>query len=106
MTPGQAVRNKRLQSGRAWPDLFIAEPKWPSKGLMNNPDYTCGLFIEIKKEGTKIFLKDGETLVADEHVREQAETLKKLRDRGYKAVFGIGFEECKKIIDEYLSSRV
>ena len=28
--------------------------------------------------------------------------LEKLRARGYKAEFGVGFEECKQIIDEYL----
>lgn len=28
--------------------------------------------------------------------------LEKLRARGYRAEFGVGFEGCKKIIDEYL----
>ena len=30
--------------------------------------------------------------------------LKKLRERGYKAEFAVGFEEAKHIIDEYLDS--
>ena len=28
--------------------------------------------------------------------------LEKLHVRGYRAEFGVGLEECKKIIDEYL----
>lgn len=32
MTMGQAVRHKKLQSGKAYPDLFIAEPRY-QKGI-------------------------------------------------------------------------
>ena len=38
----------------------------------------------------------------DKHIEEQAKMLEKLRTRGYKAEFGVGLEECKQIIDEYL----
>ena len=30
--------------------------------------------------------------------------LEKLRERGYRAEFGVGLDECKKIIDEHLRS--
>jgi hypothetical protein len=60
-----------------------------------------GLFIELKREGTRIFKKDG-ALVADEHIREQFDMLEQLRQRGYMAEFACGFDEAKKIIDEYL----
>jgi len=60
-----------------------------------------GLFIEIKKAGTRIFKKDG-TLVADQHIREQFDVLEQLRKRGYMAEFACGFDEAKKIIDGYL----
>lgn len=93
LTMGQAVRNKRLQSSRAWPDLFIPEPH----------DNYCGFFLELKKEGTHIYLKDGVTLIANEHVREQADVLRELSKRGYYAKFAIGFEEAKQHIDWYLS---
>ena len=61
LTPGQAVKHKRLHPFRGYPDFFIAE---------------------------------------------QAEMLDILDFRGYKAVFCVGFEETKKVIDEYLGRAV
>lgn len=92
MTIGQAVKHKNIQQGRAWPDLFIAEPK----------DKYCGLFIELKRDGEKLKKKNGEW--RDEHIREQAETLDILRVKGYAATFAIGFYAAKAIIDSYLST--
>lgn len=100
LTPGQAVKQKRLQGGRrAWPDMFIAEamPKMGYKGIM----IWYGLFLELKRSDVKIRKKNGD-LVANEHIREQAALLDELRKRGYKAEFACGFDEAKKIIDEYL----
>lgn len=65
----------------------------------------AGLMIELKREGTRIYKKNGE-LVADEHIREQARMLDELRERGYAAHFAIGFDQAKQIIDEYLGGRV
>jgi hypothetical protein len=93
MTIGQAGRHKRLQSGRAWPDLFVAEPR---------RDFS-GLFLELKREGTRVWLKDGKTLVADPHIREQAAVLQGLVDRGYFATFAVGFDEAKLVVDRYLA---
>lgn len=96
LTPGQAMRQKRIQGGRrAWPDMFIAEVR--SLG----DRYYHGLFIELKKAGTRIYRKDGR-LVSDAHIREQFDMLEQLRQRGYMAEFACGFDEAKKIIDEYL----
>lgn len=96
LTPGQAMRQKRLQGGRrSWPDMFIAEVR--SLG----DRYYHGLFIELKKAGTRIYRKDGR-LVSDAHIREQYDMLEQLRQRGYMAEFACGFDEAKKIIDEYL----
>lgn len=96
LTPGQAMRQKRLQGGRrSWPDMFIAEVR--SLG----DKYYHGLFIELKKAGTRIYRKDGR-LVANEHIHEQFDMLEQLRQRGYIAEFACGFDEAKKIIDEYL----
>ena len=96
----QARRQKRQNGGRrAWPDLFVAELIDDGFSKLHG-----GLFIELKKAGTRIFKKDG-TLVADQHIREQAEMLQRLRQRGYKAEFACGFDEAKKIIDEYLGGR-
>lgn len=93
-TPSHKARNLygRLNK-RAWPDLFIA-----GLGLQ---EY-LGLFIELKKEGTKLYLKDGVTMVANPHFREQAKVLDSLRAIGYKAEFACGFEQAKLLIDDYL----
>jgi hypothetical protein len=95
MSMGQAVRHKRLQSDRAWPDLFIAEPKY----VKADKEWYDGLFIELK--AVNIYRKDG-TLLSNPHIREQAEMLERLRQRGYAAHFAIGFDQARKIIDEYL----
>lgn len=98
LTMSQAVMQKRQNGGRrSWPDLFIAEPLV----RMNDLSYN-GLFIELKREGTRIFKKDG-TLVADEHIREQFDLLEELRRRGYSAEFACGFDEARKLIDDYLA---
>lgn len=100
---GQAKKHKRLQRFRGYPDLFIAKPKLQQSkdGL---PVYIHGLFLEIKKEGTKILKKDGE-YVADKHIREQAKMLQALERRGYRAMFAVGYEQAKQIIDEYIGRK-
>lgn len=62
-----------------------------------------GLYLELKKEGTRLRKKNGEW--ANDHIAEQADTLDKLRQRGYCAEFAVGFEKAKKIIDEYLGGK-
>ena len=104
LTPGQAVRQKRLNGGRrAWPDMFVAEPvprcidgSWKHEWH--------GLFLELKREGVRIYKKNGE-LVANQHIREQAEVLRQLRKRGYSAEFTRGFDAAKRLIDEYLGEK-
>ena len=96
MTPDQAAKHKKFQKSRAWPDLFIAcsdRDGWEIK--------ECGLFLELKAEGTKLYKKNGE-MVANKHYREQAEMLKKLRSEGYAAEFAIGYKDAIKQIHEYL----
>lgn len=91
LTIGQARKHKRLQQHRGYPDLFIAEPRGKYHGA----------YIELKKDGTRIFKKNG-TLVANEHIREQFDVLEQLRRKGYVAEFACGFDEAKEIIDNYL----
>lgn len=103
LRPYQAKEQSRLNAGRrAWPDMFIAETRiyFPSNAVGAREFH--GLFIELKKAGTKIFTKKG-TLVADEHIREQFDKLESLRRRGYKAEFACGLEEAKKLVDKYLA---
>lgn len=91
LTQGQALKQKRQNGGRrGWPDMFIAEPM---NGLH-------GLFIELKKAGTRLKKKDGTW--ASSHLEEQNEVLNALQKKGYAAYFAVGFEEAKDIIDDYL----
>lgn len=100
LTIGQAIRQKRLNGGRrSWPDMFIAEPRTVVKD--GDKYFYAGLFIELKRPGTRILTKRG-MLVANEHIREQFDMLELLRKSGYAAEFACGFDEAKKIIDEYL----
>lgn len=98
LTMGQAAQVKRMQGGkRAWPDLFIAEPRYSPR----DKEMYSGLFIELK--ATNIYKKDG-SLRKNDHLFEQSEMLTRLESRGYKAVFAVGFDRATAIIDEYLSS--
>lgn len=102
LTPGQAIRQKRQNGGqRGWPDIFIAQPTQRSSEY---PDayYKFGLFIELKKDGTRLRKKNGDW--ASEHISEQARILEMLRYRGYEAEFAVGFDEARLLIDGYLGS--
>ena len=96
LSMAQAGMNKAIQKQKGFPDLFIME-------VRNNfpePDYYNGLFIELKAEGTKLYKRDGDFV--SEHLFDQWLFMDKLSGKGYKCSFGIGFDECKMIIDNYL----
>jgi len=89
---GLAMKFKNLQCCRAYPDLFIAEPKGKF----------AGLYIEIKKDRDEYLRQDG-TIRQDKHIQEQLDVMTKLQAKGYLCNFGGGFRECREIIDEYLA---
>lgn len=94
----QAVMQKIQNGGRrAWPDMFIAEPQ------PHGRNWYHGLFIELKKEGTRLKKKNGEW--ASEHIAEQYDVLDRLRFRGYKAEFAVGWDEAVSLIDDYLGGK-
>lgn len=104
LTMNQAVIRKSLQSGKGWPDMFIA---WPTtiKKKDGTTKHYCGLFLELKKEGTTIYATKGPRkgkLVSNEHIQHQAAVLNSLNEAGYLALFGVGFDQCQKIIDGYM----
>lgn len=121
MTKGQAMKQKRQNGGRrGWPDMFIAEHcllkvterapfteiNYQSQAVTLNGDiawYAHGLFLELKKAGTRLKKKNGDW--ASSHIAEQADVLEQLRQRGYAAEFAVGFDEAKRIIDNYLGGR-
>ncbi len=102
-TPSHKARNLygRLNQ-RAWPDLFIAARRYYAPTETDGEHYG-GLFIELKREGTKVYRRDG-SLVSSEHIQEQDEALKGLRLKGYIAEFAVGFDEARQLIDEYLGN--
>lgn len=100
LTARQAAIQKR-QNGfrRGWPDLFIAQPV--PRCIDGNWNYEYyGLFIELKKDGTRIRKKD--KTWATDHIAEQAKVLAELADKGYMAGFAVGWEDAKEMIDDYL----
>lgn len=104
LTPGQSRIQYRQNGGRrGWPDMFIAEPRTIRRG-QDKYSY-AGLFIELKREGTRIYKKDGVSY-ATSHLADQAEVLVALNRAGYLAMFAVGFDQAKQIIDEYLGGPI
>ena len=91
LSKAAAGKDRAIQKSRGYPDLFIMEPRG---GF-------AGLFIEVKAAGVKISKRDG--TFASPHILKQTGYLLRLTQRGYSAEFGVGFDACKKLIDEYLS---
>jgi len=83
---GVARKNKAIHGkwNKGYPDLII---------LQATKKYG-GLFVELK--ATK-------TVHNSEHTRRQRAYHEVLRLQGYKAEFACGFEESKKMIDDYMS---
>ena len=92
MPMGLAVKVQKLNGyRRAWPDIFIAEPM----------GRYCGLFIEIKKDCSELYCKNGDMRKAA-HIVEQSEKLESLRKKGYCAEFCCGLDECICMVGSYL----
>ena len=91
LTQGQAKRNKALQHDKfKCPDLIIFAPSVQHHGL----------FIEFKaKSPYKI---DGVTLLKNEHIEAQWQSILDLRLRGYAADFAWTVEMAIQQIDNYM----
>jgi len=87
----QAGMNKAIQHSKGFPDLMILE-KRAGYG---------GLFVELKREGARLFKKNGEP--ATEHIGDQIVWINNLNKKGYATAFGLGFDGVKKLIDNYLN---
>ena len=87
-----AVKNKKLRSGRGYPDLFIIQKN----------KYYSGLYIEFKKESP--FRLDGK-LKTDKHLKEQVNYHKKLRNQGFKVEFIWTFDDAIKLIKDYMKNQ-
>ena len=92
---GQQQHLKYSKSSRGIPDLIIMHPAGGCHGLM----------IELKSDGVSIYRRDGE-LVADKHIREQADLLSHLRGIGYAAFFCIGVDAACECIELYIKNGI
>lgn len=83
---GQATRNKELHGifNRGYPDLFIAK-------CMNG---FGGLYVELKATNK---------LTKSKHTDEQSIIHQQLTLSGYKVAFTFGYDDTKRVIDEYLA---
>lgn len=104
LTKGQAIKQKRQNGGRrGWPDMFIAEPV--ARCVDGGWNMDCGyygLFLELKKAGTRLVKVRHPDEWENNHIAEQASVLRQLQSKGYCAEFAVGFEQAKQIIDHYL----
>ncbi len=90
---GQAKKLKAMRSVDCkLPDMLVFEPRGNYKGL----------FLELKREGEKVFQGNGEPYAG--HIAEQHRTLERLRMKGYRAEFAIGTKDAIAIIDNYMNS--
>lgn len=89
----QQIRANKLQSeiAKDWPDVFVAQP---------SGDY-AGLFLEFKAKSP--YLKDGVTLSSDKHIRAQAATMDRLRERGYFCAFVWEVSQAVNLTYKYLN---
>jgi hypothetical protein len=94
VTPGLAGQLSSLRSRNGFPDLILYEPRGKYYGL----------FLELKKEGTRLYKKNGQP--ADSHIADQLDCLLELRMRGYCVAFAVGFDNAKELIDSYLNGKL
>lgn len=87
----QAAMQKMFKSSRGYPDIFIAEPVGEYHGL----------FIELKRDGARVWLQNGK-LSTEKHIQEQAAMLNELNLKNYWALFAVGFDHAKGVVDWYL----
>lgn len=59
-----------------------------------------GFFLELKTEGYKLFNKQGE--LKTDHLKNQGECMKRLREEGYYAEFACGLDEAIYHLTKYL----
>lgn len=91
LTMPQASRNKAIQHKNfKTPDIIIFEARHEYNSL----------FIELKAKS--IFKKDGFTLLNNPHVLAQLETIKLLRQKGFRASIQWNFDAIIKEIRWYL----
>lgn len=88
-----AMEMHRQGNRKGWPDIFVAEAKGEYHGL----------FIELKKTGTKLYTKKGEPIKGSkDRIATQLAVLSHLEKKGYKAIMAFGFDEARKVLEDYM----
>jgi hypothetical protein len=104
LTMNQKIRNKAIQCENfACPDLLILHPNNRFNALfieikVNTPYNKNGTLkkqMVAKKNGTKY-----------DHLQRQNDTINQLNKLGYYATFGVGFDDCIRIIDSYMKNEI
>jgi hypothetical protein len=90
-TAFERFKFKVLGGAAGVPDLFFAVAKGPYHGL----------FLELKCEA--VYLKDGKTLKAGDHLAKQSSFMGRLKAAGYAATFACGLDEAIAVIDLYMN---
>lgn len=80
-----------LDPFRGWPDITI---------YLKRGEF-CGLMIEMKRENSGLYLKDG-SLSNSKHVQEQYEMHEFLRENAWQVVFAEGMDEAILVFKNYL----
>lgn len=89
---GVIMEVKRKSCNYKIPDLLI---------FQRNSQYN-GCFIEIKRSKDDLYLKSGK--LKNDHVKAQEQCLFMLREQGYYAEFGVGYNDTIQQIETYLNS--
>jgi len=82
-------------------DILDPFSGWPDVSIWVARSPYCGLMIEMKREGSGTFLKDG-SLSKGKHVQNQHQVHEFLRGLGWKVEIAEGCEEAKKVLESYL----
>ena len=91
---GLAKKLKLMRSCDKLPDLMIFEPRKQYKGL----------FLEIKKDDVTIYKKGG-GFTSNEHIIGQRNILHKLNEKGYLALFVVGYDHAIQVLEYYFSDK-
>lgn len=91
---GQRIGMTIQRSAGKIPDFIMLEP---------NKEYH-GLVIEFKTEECDIQHALASSAKRYDHIKSQYETLKRLGEKGYKAIFACGYKEALEIFLKYTES--
>ena len=97
MSPMIGAQLKRLRSNSGYPDIMIYKAKEEFGITLFH-----GFFLELKIEGYKLYNKQGE--LKTDHLKNQAECMRRLREEGYYAEFACGLDSAIRQIDNYMKN--